>query len=322
MPEQTSFNTSVKSEILSRGVRTNSLYMPFLAGLFRACGTLTLHREHGVGARFSSESEALVTAFSDMCSSAFSGAQDTMTLRGVSTMGNEIYSAAFFGEPARTLLIHCGSVSADEPSLPGGTPIATVSNYRKKRAFLAGVFLGCGYVGDPESAYQLEMICRSEGLCNDIVALTGELGINFRTTYRRKDAVAYIKDAESIASFLALTGAQEAVLDLENVRIKKEIRNYANRTTNCDISNIAKTNAASREQRDAIELLMNRGEMGRLSQAQIEMAQIRLSNPEASITELASLLNISRSGAYNRLRGIMSAADELRQAEDAQGGDA
>ena len=120
-------------------------------------------------------------------------------------------------------------------------------------------------------------------------------------------------DSESIEDCLYIMGASASMFDMMNVKIEKEIRNIANRKANCETANIEKTVNAASPQIAAIEKIKRKKGLDSLSDSLREMAQIRLENPDLSLSELAEMFNppLSRSGANHRLKRLIQIADEL-----------
>lgn len=182
-------------------------------------------------------------------------------------------------------------------------------------AFLAGVFLICGSVIDPNKEYHLEFVTPSEELCMDLNAILGEFGVSGRIIQRKKSFVLYLKDSECIEDTLTFMGAQQCTIDLMNIKIRKDMRNKANRLRNCDEANINKVVNAAMRQTEDILLLMKHNELDSLSPEIQEAAKLRLENPELSLKEIGELLTvpIGRSGVNHRFQKIAAIAKELRE---------
>lgn len=182
-------------------------------------------------------------------------------------------------------------------------------------AFLAGVFFVCGSIIDPNKEYHLEFVTPSEGLCMDLNAILGEFGVSGRIIQRKKSYVLYLKDSECIEDTLTFMGAQQCTIDLMNIKIRKDMRNKANRLRNCDEANINKVVNAAMRQTEDILLLMKHNELESLSPEIQEAARLRLENPELSLKEIGELLTvpIGRSGVNHRFQKIAAIAKELRE---------
>ena len=94
---------------------------------------------------------------------------------------------------------------------------------------------------------------------------------------RRTYQVVGLKDGDDIVQFLNVVGAHSSLLDFENARVMKSIRNDVNRIVNAEEANMGKTIEASRSQKD-IELIKQAIGFGRLTPPLAEAARIRLEN--------------------------------------------
>ena len=182
-----------------------------------------------------------------------------------------------------------------------------------QNAFLAGVFLSCGTVSSPEKDYHLEFIVAYLNLTKSLVTLLQEMELEPKLTNRKGYHIIYFKDSEAIEDCLYMMGASSSMFDMMNVKIVKEIRNSANRRANCETANIEKTVRAAAPQLAAIMKLKKTGNFELLSPPLQEMAEMRLQNPDLSLSELAELFNppLSRSGANHRLKRIIDLANEF-----------
>lgn len=182
-------------------------------------------------------------------------------------------------------------------------------------AFAAGAFLCCGSVVEPQKGYHLEFVAPAEGLGVDLCGLFSEIiGANGKILRRGSSSVLYFKESETIEDILTLIGAPQASLELMNVKIYKDVRNRANRATNCDTGNCQRQNASARRQLEAIEKIQAaEGGLSRLPEELRELCELRLKNPELSLSELMNLTNppLSRSGVNHRFARIIKIAEEL-----------
>ena len=184
-------------------------------------------------------------------------------------------------------------------------------------AFLAGVFFICGSAIDPNKEYHLEFVTPSDLLCQDLNTILGSFGVSGRRILRKKSYILYLKDSECIEDTLTFMGAQQCTIDLMNIKIRKDMRNKANRLRNCDEANINKVVNAAMRQTEDILLLMKQNELDSLSPEIQEVAKLRLENPELSLKEIGELLTvpIGRSGVNHRFQKIAALAKELRAHE-------
>lgn len=183
-----------------------------------------------------------------------------------------------------------------------------------RRYFVSGAFLVSGSVNNPQKSYHLEIVCNSQEQADSLVNLINSFGVESRIVMRKKYYVVYLKDGGQIIDMLNIMEAHQSLMDMENTRIVKEMRNAVNRRVNCETANITKTVNAAVKQVNDIELIKASGEFAALSEPLRELAELRLANPEASLKELVSLLgtNVSKSGVNHRLRRLSEIAENLR----------
>lgn len=188
-----------------------------------------------------------------------------------------------------------------------------IKNQCCKVAFLRGVYLICGTMINPQNEYHFEYSFSSERVCNQVLDILLELGIEFKKTIRNKNFVLYIKESTQIEDMLTYLGAVKCSLNLMNLKIEKELRNKVNRVTNCETANIEKTVNASMEQIKKITKIKQSIGFDELPVNLQEVAILRLMNPEASLRELCLLSgnNISRSSLNYRLKKLCEVADKL-----------
>lgn len=183
-----------------------------------------------------------------------------------------------------------------------------------KRAFLRGAFLSAGSVSDPKKGYHLEIVCSCMAQAEQIVRLLSDFEIEAHLVTRKKYAVVYLKEGSGIADFLNVTEAHIALLEFENSRVVREVRNTVNRRVNCETANIAKTVTAASRQVEDILLLRDRYGFEKLPASLRQMAEARLEYPDAPLRELGACLDppVGKSGVNHRLRKLCELADKVR----------
>lgn len=179
--------------------------------------------------------------------------------------------------------------------------------------FLRGVFIAAGSITSPERQYHLEMTVRNRGRADSLIELLTEYA-SLPTVSERKSGVGLIyKSSEKIEDLLSSIGAVKAYFAFLNGKIAREIRNDANRYTNCMAGNIARVVSASRKQVQSIERLDREGMLDKLPPELRETAQLRLLYPDIPLSELGDkhCPPISRSGVHHRINKLMSMAEEI-----------
>ncbi len=195
----------------------------------------------------------------------------------------------------------------------GHSKITNYSRLDGDKAMLAGHFLKSGSVSDPLKSYHLEFLCNSSTEAGDIKDALSRLGISGGVTKRKAHYTVYIKDSNSISDLLAAFGAFNALLEYENTKVLKEMREGIQRRVNCETANISRTVSASMKQAEDIRYIEETAGLSSLPDNLRRVAELRLEFPEAALSELAEHLpETGRSGINHRLRKISKIAKELR----------
>lgn len=180
-----------------------------------------------------------------------------------------------------------------------------------QHAFLAGAFLSCGTVSDPEKDYHLEFTVPYMNLSKSLITFLEETELAPKLSNRKGYNIVYFKGSGAIEDCLYLMGASSAMFEMMNVEIVKDIRNKANRTANCETANIERTVKASYAHIEAVEKIEKVKGLDYLKKDLKEMAILRRDNPEASLAELSRLSGMSRSGVNHRLKKIVEIAQSI-----------
>lgn len=189
-----------------------------------------------------------------------------------------------------------------------------IKNACCRRAFLRGAFLSIGSMSDPEKSYHLEFVCGTKEQAQQLQEIIRDFGIEARIITRKNHFVVYMKEGAGIVDLLNVMGAHISLMNLENLRIVKEMRNSINRRVNCEAANITKTVNAATKQMEDIELIRKTIGLKGLQGSLREMAQVRLEYPDAPLKELGQYLNppVGKSGVNHRLRKLSEIAAEIR----------
>ena len=207
--------------------------------------------------------------------------------------------------------------------------IENIENIEK--AFVRGAFLGSGSINNPKNKYHIEVTLKDRNVADVMIEILQKYDINFKvlnnstrktknklTEMREKEVnevttrkcSIYSKDGEEISKFLAFIEASSSVLKFEEIRVYRDMRNNVNRIVNCETANLSKTVNAAVKQIEAIEKLKGIGKFNNLPDNLKEIANLRIKNPEASLTELGQMLKkpIGKSGVNYRLKILINLA--------------
>ena len=207
----------------------------------------------------------------------------------------------------------------------GAEPDATVSHHINfgmledegcMEAFVRGAFLAGGSVTDPEKRYHLELATPHQSVSREMYTVLLDLGFAPKETRRQANALLYFKKADAIADFFTALGAPVTAMNVMTAKVDKEMRNTVTRLINCDTANADKTVAAAQEQIDAIRTVVKAwGSLDALPDNLKDTALLRITNPEASLADLARLSDppVTKSCLNHRLKKILSLAAGLNQ---------
>ena len=166
--------------------------------------------------------------------------------------------------------------------------IETIKNLNAEQIkwLIRGTYLGSGSINNPEKKYHVEIGISKKSDAEIIINYLKKYDIKSNLTEKNGEYAIYLKDGEEISKFLALIGANKAVLKFEEIRVQREMNNKINRIVNCETANLNKTINASIEQIEAIKKLKSNKKFEKLDDSLKEIAELRLKNPYASLIEL------------------------------------
>lgn len=190
-----------------------------------------------------------------------------------------------------------------------------VQNACCRRSFIRGAFLASGSMSDPEKSYHFEIVCSSQHKADQMREIMNSFDVDAKIVQRKKNFIVYLKEGAQIVDMLNIMEAHVALMNLENVRILKDMRNSVNRQVNCETANINKTVNAAVKQIEDIHLIQEKLGLDGLTPALREIALLRLEYPEAALKELGTYLEppMGKSGVNHRLRKLSEIAEDLRK---------
>ena len=184
-----------------------------------------------------------------------------------------------------------------------------------RRAFLRGAFQAAGSMSDPTKSYHFEIVCFSREAAEQIRDVMCGFELDAKIVPRKKSFVVYLKEGSQIVDILNVMEAHVSLMELENVRILKELRNTVNRRVNCETANINKTVSAAVKQVEDITYLRDTVGFDNMPDNLVEAAMARLDNPDATLKDLVESLDthVGKAGINHRLRKLSEMADRVRQ---------
>ncbi len=299
-----SFSNDVKNE-LSR-IETNDACCDKaeLLGLLRMSGAIII-RGSNVGIHFSTENAALARRVLQLLKSNYQVQTEVVITRSRRLKKNNRYQVRVIPAPQVSKALTELQLLSVESDLKN--PL--LNNHCCKRTFLRGAFLGGGSISRPSSDYHLEMVTGNEDFAHSIIKVMHSFSLKAKLTDRKNDFIVYLKDGESITKFLSVIGAHNSMMDFENVRIVKEMRNNVNRVVNCETANLNKVVRAAVRQINCIKYIDQHMGLNQLPQALQDTARLRLEYPDASLNELVEYSGgIGKSGINHRLKKLQEMA--------------
>ena len=183
-----------------------------------------------------------------------------------------------------------------------------------KRAFIRGAFMAAGSISDPEKSYHFEVVCNNRPAAEQLLDVMNFFDVEPKIVSRKDKYVVYLKEGSQIVEILRVMEAPVSVMELENVRIVKEMRGSINRRVNCETANIGKTVNAAVRQLEDIKLLEMTVGLENLPENLQQIAYVRLENPDTPLKELGQLLDppLGKSGVNHRLQKLSELAAQQR----------
>ncbi|WP_044914186.1 DNA-binding protein WhiA [Butyrivibrio sp. WCE2006] len=312
-----SFSSDVKNELAKQIASPRHCQLSELSALILLCGAVECD-ENGLYTVFlQADSEVQTRKFFTILKKAFNIEASVFDKIAQKHIGGKVYQLVLQGRGEISSIlksIHITDEDGNIRTAEDGISHSLVKQSCCKRAFLRDTFLCIGSVSDPSKSYHLEFACVSKQFADDLKQMIESFDIEARIVKRKKYYVVYIKESTSIVDMLNVMEAPISLMNMENERIVKEMRNSINRRVNCETANITKTvNAASRQTTDILYLRDHYG-FENLPKGLEDMARVRLQYPDATLLELGKYLDppVGKSGVNHRLRKLSELADKIR----------
>ena len=183
-----------------------------------------------------------------------------------------------------------------------------------KRSFIRGVFLAAGSLSDPNKGYHFEIVCATKEQGTQVAKVMNTFDVGAKMVTRNGKYVVYLKEGAQIVEILRVMEAAHSVMELENIRVVKEVRGTINRKVNCETANISKTVNTAVRQIEDIKLIDEKLGLDNLPTQLQDIAQVRLDYPDLPLGSLGQYLDppIGKSGVNHRLKKLAKIAEELR----------
>lgn len=314
-----SFSGEVKEEISANISKSRHCKIAEISALFSVCGQISVQEDEKVILKFVTENLTVAKKYFILVKKAFGfSLQLTVKSTKSSKKSQQIEIGIWNQDEVKT---YCKALKwlDENGQWKMGNPLVHTKLILQnccKRAFIRGLFLASGSVTDPNHGYHFEIVTGGDiRHAKELVRILAFFHVNAKIAERKKNYLVYVKEGAQIVDLLNVMEAHVALMNFENVRILKEMRNSINRKVNCETANIKKTVSAATKQMEDIYYIRDEMGFGMLSENLAKVAELRVEHAEASLKELGEMLNppIGKSGVNHRLRRISEIAEELRR---------
>ena len=314
-----SFSGEVKEELAGRIPTARHCQIAELAALVGMCGSVCITARNTFRLRIHTENISVARKCFTLFQKAFNICSDVSVRVRKNTSGRSRIFTLWVKKHEDTLrVLEALGLFGDDGEIEDGFAAAEKQLLERsccRRAFLRGAFLASGSMTEPLKSYHFEIVCNSKERAEQIRALIAPFGPEAKIVQRRKYDVVYVKEGAQIVDMLNIMEAHNSLMNLENIRIVREVRNSVNRKVNCEAANINKTVNAAVRQLEDIRYLAKVPGLDRLPEGLAEIARLRLDNPDATLKELGQMLDppVGKSGVNHRLRKLSLLAQDYGQ---------
>lgn len=320
-----SFSSDVKGELARLEIKKKEDMLAEISGFLRVSGSIRLNGSGKMSIVASTENPAIARHFKKLIKDYFGSSTDLEIGESEAPSSGKHYSSGYryslkIGHEGKSdrILRETGILMIKEGDdyLSDGIYQPIISKKSAKKAYLRGIFLGCGTISDPKKSYHLEFVIKRDGLAQDLKKLIDSfVEMRANISKRKNQNIVYIKKADYISDMLGIMGADSAVMNFENIRLERKIKGEAMRLSNCDNANVDRLITAAERQLKDIEIIDKFMGVDNLPLRLNEIANARLKNPSASLTEIGNSLTepVGKSAVTKRFAKLKEIAEKLEE---------
>lgn len=308
-----SFSSEIKDEVAKIKVDDYKIILSELAGITPMCGILNF-KNNKISMEYITENAPVARRIFTFLRRSFGFDVEVKNVRSTQLKKNVFIIYISQDESCRLLLDELKYIKGASVFMINYAPTDLIKTSNEKKAYIRGAFMGSGSITDPKKGYHLEFVSENESNALFLRDTINEFGLKSKVIMRKEKYIIYIKDSEQISDFLSLIGAYNSVLNYENVRVIKEMRNNVNRIVNCETANLNKTVKSSYDQVEDIKLIEREIGIENLDEDLKAIAKIRLENRSMSLNDIANSLEpkLSKSTVNYRFKKLRRIANKLR----------
>ena len=308
-----SFSSDCKEELCRLPMEKACCRIAELSSLYMALGSVHLLGRGQVKIEFVSESPAIIRRAFLLLQKELSITAQVHAITRSHFGGSKKYVLTLNPSQSPVLLTRFSMMDINlhgEAVLRATAPRVSLVRNCCARSFLRGAMLGAGTLSQLESGYHLDFTVKEEPLRLSLARCLHKFGLPVQQSLRKGKKLLFFTQGEQITTLLSLMNAHQAVLTLENLRVKREVMGNVNRAMNCDAANLQKLMDASDQQIVKIASIISGDRFQFMPKALQEIAMARIHAPDASFTELGEMLSppIGKSGVNHRMRRLMEYA--------------
>ena len=313
-----SFSSSVKDELSRQMPGARHCQIAETAAILSLCGRVKISASDHFWIEIHTENVAVARKYFTLLKKTFNIRTDVSIRSGINPGRSRTYIVAVREHEEALKVLQAVKLINSQGEIGENLSLirnVVLQNACCRRAFIRGAFLAAGSISAPEKFYHFEIVCPTEPKAEQLKNIIATFDIEAKIVPRKKYYVVYIKEGSQIVDILNVMEAPVSLMELENIRIVKEMRGSVNRQVNCETANINKTVSVAVKQIEDIRFIQSVAGLSGLPESLQEMARIRLERPEATLKELGEALEppVGKSGVNHRLRKLSLVAEELRQ---------
>ena len=322
MKQEITFSTKIKEELARQWSEKDHCQIAELFAIVSMCGKVTIDSREKYSVKVRTENLSVARKYFTLLRKTFNIETEVFVTTNKSnenvsyTVIVKKHEDAMKVLQASKLIDHAGEI---------GEEFSVVKNMILrhnccKRAFIRGAFLAAGSMSNPEKSYHIEIVCMAMKKAEQLKSVINSFGLDAKVVGRKKSYVVYLKEGSQIVDLLNIMEAPIALMEMENIRILKEMRNSVNRKVNCETANINKTVSAAMKQVEDIRYIRDTIGLKELPEGLRDIAELRLEYPNETLKELGDLLQtpLGKSGVNHRLRKLSEIAEHLKEHREEQ----
>lgn len=322
MKQELSFSGKIKEELSRQWSEARHCQIAEIAAIVSMCGKVAIDSRDCYSVKVRTENISVARKYFTLLKKTFNINTETFVLRNRSN-GSVSYTVIVKRHEDAMKVLQAIKMIDAEGEIREEHSMAKnriLQHGCCKRAFIRGAFLANGSMSNPEKSYHIEVVCAARKKAEQLQEIINSFGMDAKVIPRKKSYVVYLKEGSQIVDLLNVMEATVALMEMENIRILKEMRNSVNRKVNCETANLNKTVSAAVKQKEDIVFIRDTIGLHKLPEGLQEIAELRLEYPNATLKELGDLLSdpIGKSGVNHRLRRISEIADGLKGDKEEQ----